>query len=90
MRPRCVITGLALISPADDAWIAGDLFDAGSVWIFNGNCEGGRPAWLYEEPHYQKHITPTGVFWERRGVFVIPKEDAQLNSAALEYMERAL
>ena len=88
---KCVITGCALISPYSGCWVAGDLFDGGTVWVFNGNYAGTDPAWLpttHVPIHYSKHITPTdGNYFERRGVFVIFKDKATLNTAALEHIK---
>lgn len=86
---KCVITGCALIGH-DGRWIAGDLFDGGSQWVFNGNyrIEGLRvkPEWIDdEELHYEKHLQPDDWF-EKRSVFVVDKSKANLNEAAVRYI----
>lgn len=89
MSIQCVITGCALIE--GNRWVAGDLFDAGSVYIFNGNIHLDRPStaqplWLpIESAHYSKTLAPDDWF-EKRGVFVIEKSKANLNDAASQYV----
>lgn len=84
---RCIITGCALV--VDDAWIAGDLYTQGAEsdsLIFVGNQQNGEACWLYNKPiSYSKRLAPAGL-WEKRGVFIILKVDANLNQAALEYL----
>jgi hypothetical protein len=88
MTPRCVITGCALI--VDNEWVAGDLFDAGTHWVFNGNVDlpdrSLPPRWMpMSEAHYKKTLSPLD-WWEKRGVFFIDKAVANLNEAALAYI----
>lgn len=90
MSIRCVITGCALVS--GHLWVAGDLFDAGTCWIFNGNVNSAvgdktvTPEWLQiHSCHYEKRLEPDDWF-ERRGMFVIEKSAANLNEQALEYI----
>jgi hypothetical protein len=87
MSIQCVITGCALISGM--RWVAGDLFDAGSVYIFNGNMERETvdPKWLSLPATYSKALEPDDWF-ERRGMFVIEKSKANLNQKALDYIKR--
>lgn len=87
LPPRCVITGCALLRQG--SWVAGDLFDADTHWVFNGNIRNGAAiAWqpAAPVPHYQKHITLEGEYFERRGVFVVHKSAATLNPAAIDYI----
>lgn len=86
MSIQCIITGCALVN--DGRWVAGDLFDAGSHYVFNGNMdrETSAPEWLHiNSLHYNKRLEPSGWF-EKRGVFVINKVHANLNEAACEYI----
>lgn len=85
MTIQCVITGCALISHTH--WIAGDLFDAGNVYIFHGNYnhKEKEPTWLEMPSRYIKILEPKEWF-ERRGVFVIEKTKANLNDKALAYI----
>jgi len=88
MSLPCVITGCALVHHG--RWIAGDLFDAGDHWVFNGNwnrSEPNEPTWItrMDACHYRCRFEPTDWF-ERRGVFVIHKSNANLNQDALEYI----
>lgn len=83
MAIQCIITGCALVAGA--RWVAGDLFDAGSCYIFNGNHEDGLPLWCPLPPHYTKRLEPHD-WWEKRGVFVIEKTKANLNQAAASYI----
>lgn len=85
---KCVITGCALIW--EGAWVAGDLFDVGTHYVFNGNFNphdesGDGVQWIVGEPHYANTISPTD-YWERRGVFVIEKSKANPSPEAMEYM----
>lgn len=82
----CVITGCALVD--GNRWIAGDLFDAGAYWVFNGNYdhEACRPEWISGELHYVNRITLGGRWMEKRGIFFLPKNDTQLNQAAIDYI----
>ena len=89
MSIQCVITGCALVV-AGDGWVAGDLFDGGSSWVFCGNVSNNQPQWLpIADLHYSKQLRPRDWF-EKRGVFIIDKSEANLNEAALEYIGRAL
>lgn len=86
---RCIITGCALVSPYGEEWVAGDLFEAGDCYVFNGNyhAKDVQAMWLpIATCHYVKRLQPTD-WWERRGVFVMPKHMAALNSAAQEYIK---
>lgn len=86
---KCVITGCALVT--GDGWLAGDLFDTGGDdWVFSGNWDHRRslPEWQRGEPVYVRVLQPED-WWERRGVFVIPKRCAGANDAAREYIARA-
>lgn len=86
---KCVITGCALIW--EGAWVAGDLFDVGTHYVFNGNYNlhdqtGDGVQWIVGEPLTSKTVAPTN-YWERRGVFVIDKTDVTVSPSALKYME---
>lgn len=85
---KCIITGCALIRE-DGQWVAGDLFDAGSVYVFNGNFDRQKATakLINDAVCFSMRFAPLE-YWERRGVFVIPKDQANLNSAALEYIRR--
>lgn len=80
--PHCVITGCAL--KVNGRFVAGDLFDAGTCFVFHGNVHEGEPAWMGETV-YDRVLEPFD-WWERRGVFVIPKEYAAMNRAAADYI----
>ena len=92
---NCIITGIALVAVDGLHAVAGDLFDCGTHYVFNGNWERGKgdnyspkPAWLpVDQLPYNRRMAPT-TYWERRGVFVIPKGEANLNQAAQEYLTK--
>lgn len=93
MGLQCVVTGCAVI--VNDRWVAGDLFQQGETFIFNGNWEieelsnYPEPAWQTGEPFYPRQINLTGHhYWERRAVFVFSENDVTFNLAILEYMKR--
>lgn len=100
-RPRCVITGCALVSPQEEFCVWGDLHEVGSTWVFNGvvNQRDGETGNLIGEAHRQYRSPPPDAikqlvihdstvvpYFERRGVFVIAKSLASLNQAAKEYL----
>lgn len=88
LQAQCVITGCALVSGG--RWVAGDLFELGDCYVLNGNTDCGEPEWLdMSLCHYSKRLEPFNWF-ERRGVFVVLKEMANLNSAALDYLAMKL
>lgn len=84
---KCIITGCALVNESLQEWVAGDLFDSDEFYVFNGNFDVAsfRASWLKGPPSYSKVLAPWD-YWERRGVFIIPKEMANLNQAALAYI----
>jgi len=81
MGAQCLITGVILIE--DDVTYAGDLFEMGGMYIVNCNEASGGARMVVAG---DKTITPTGDYWTRKGVYVIPVEDARLSIAALEYI----
>ena len=85
----CIITGCALVH--GNAWVAGDLYmpsAEGDTLVFVGNQQNGEPVWIYSAPQYSKRLEPFS-FWDKRGIFVIRKDQANLNQAALDYIGRA-
>ena len=85
---KCVATGCALIW--EGAWVAGDLFDVGTHYVFNGNYDhddeaGDGIQWIVGEPFYANRISPSD-YWERRGVFVVDKAKANPSEALVEYI----
>jgi hypothetical protein len=56
---RCVITGCALILAGHpDQWLAGDLFEVGDCYLFNGNQDrnAGEPSWQPGPVFYAKRV----------------------------------
>ena len=91
MQPKCLITGCDLYAPDALQFVHGDLFELGSVFIFNAVTQaGGHTAWDSEIDNLDDRFIQIEFFasdhFERRGVFVIPKEHAQVSLAAAEYM----
>jgi hypothetical protein len=89
MVPLCLITGCDLVSPLrPDTHYHGDLWELGDVYIFNAVESGGHGRLLIGKPS-AKHLATdltTAEYFERRGVFVIPKSQAFLSPAAEEYI----
>lgn len=84
---NCVITGCSLI--LDNAWAACDVFEAGDHFVMNANLnKEGTVAWhKMHARRYTKEIDLTGSnYWEKRGVFIVPKDQVELNQAAKEYI----
>lgn len=86
---RCLITGCELSIP--NATQHGDLFLVSDTWVFNavgepeygGQLSEGRKALLVREGFHQN-------YFERRNVYVIPREEAKLNTHARVYVEGVL
>ena len=86
---KCIITGCALriYGKHIEAW--GDLHQTAQCYIFNAVLSStGETAWRLIEQAGQKAlvINSGGDYFERRGVFVIPSMNAQLNPAAVMYV----
>lgn len=97
-REKCVITGCGFYDPYRGEVIWGDLFDGGNYWILNGNTwSNGKGSWSYVSgpPEAVKCLWAVhrGKFdvcryFERKGVIVIDKIDAELNQLAKEYLAK--
>lgn len=86
---ECIITGCVI--QENEAFVVGDLHQAGDVWIFNGCLRGDDVYWIPCDqemiPHRDKVINLTGVpYFERRGVFVFQRDTSLLNEAAKIYI----
>lgn len=86
-----IITGCALVDPAEGRTVWGDLWSYGNCYVFNAVVFGHEAAWQFDTmPHSgmnQLIIRPSfRPFFERRGVIVIPHEQADLNPAAFLYL----
>lgn len=92
-REKCVITGCGFYDPFKREVIWGDLFDGGSYWILNGNAwQGGQASWsvVAAPPEKIKCLIGKGKpfgYFERKGVVVIDKIDAELNQLAKDYLK---
>lgn len=85
-QARCLITGVVLI--VNDIAYNGDLFEQGDQYIVNCNEQSAHKPDM-SKPLNLKFILLPGDFWERRGVFVVPKHAAYLSLAALDYIKGA-
>jgi hypothetical protein len=85
---RCVITGCVLSIDAHRA-VVGDLFDCGDSYVFNANWrEPDGICWIKSWQATLSHgrqLSPID-WWEKRGVFIIPKDRAGLNDACIKHM----
>jgi len=87
----CLITGCALVDEDERRTVWGDLHTYGQTYVFNAVLQGrGETAWQYDAmPHdgmRQLIITPGSLYFERRGVIVVPLDSARLNPAAFTYV----
>lgn len=89
LQPRCVKTGCGLITPHGD-FFWGDLHQFGELYIFNAatNAEGKALAGTFREQESASTavITAPPSVWERRGVFIFPVVDAELNDSLARYL----
>lgn len=87
MKNPCIITGCDLYDIEHNRWAHGDLFEYGDCFVFNAVVgTKGHVAWRTEQwgDKFVALIHPN--YFERRGVFVIPKSSSQLNQAARDYI----
>ena len=88
--PKCIITGCEFYSPQDMRHVRGDLFEIGNCYIFNALTDGnGNAAWKDGRPGLGDMIigSRNDAYFERRGVFVFSKTDAEFNDRAEEYLK---
>lgn len=89
MKPVCCITGCELVESQYEAtYRHGDLFRYGDMWIFNAT-----PQVIPGAPRADQkvlHVDSTKETFERRDVFVIHKDAAHLNDAAVAYVGKLL
>lgn len=90
---KCIITGCAMqLEGHPGMWLAGDLFEVGDCYVFNGNQDrdASQPRWMMgNSPHYRKRVellASLGGAFENKGVFVAPKDDWRLNAEAAAYI----
>lgn len=93
----CIITGCALVTTWDGAWAWGDLHELAGCYVFNAAVIPSRtePVWHHyadaKDNVGQKQLRilsgDASIYFERRGVFVIPKMNAELNEAAAASVE---
>lgn len=97
-HPECIITGCGLQDDARGTQYWGDLHQLGDVWIFNAVTDPkGQPIpQPYRDP--KGPVCPSFLivreapwenYFQRRGVFVIPKSEADLNDTATNYIKGA-
>lgn len=85
---KCIITGCDLQVKSGGMWCHGDLWVEGDCYIFNACVEGGEVLWVYSEYDEGGRLLTIdyGEYFERRGVIVVSKACAYLNSQAREYI----
>ena len=86
---KCLITGVYLIEhPHSDECYAADLFRQGTTWIINANRSSARQ----RNFDMSECIVATicGTYFERRGVYVVPEDNLELNDVAREYIKAHL
>ena len=89
-RLETIIIGCALVDPMNDRQVWGDLWIIGNVYIFNAVVDASSAAaWQPgQPPNVMKalYIDPEARFFDRRGVIVVQRTDAALNSVATRYV----
>lgn len=86
----CIITGCALVDPANDRSVWGDLHQIGSTYVFNACLEHGETAWQTPMPSMldtTPSLTidpslPQDYQFERRGVVILLAAGGEFNAAA--------
>lgn len=89
--PQCLITGCELHSPTEGWWVHGDLFRIGTSYVFNAvlnEMAEANKQYGNTVPSWKNVLTIDGQYWEKRGVFVIPILNAELNQVAKDYVEK--
>lgn len=90
----CKITGCGLVAAHSELWVHGDLYEYGNCWVFVAvTGEGNLPAWYRPEhklrPPEKKFLVVLGDnYFERKGVFVVPKVQANLSPEAEAYIAK--
>ncbi|HYE38135.1 hypothetical protein [Methylocaldum sp.] len=89
LAPQCYITGCALYLSTRTCCAWGDLFIFGDMYIFNASTYKEEAILSYHSPETHREqrclIVHGNDYFERRGVFVINKRDAELNAIAKMY-----
>lgn len=84
----CLVTGCALLDPANNRMVWGDLHAVGRVCVFDAVLENGEAAW--QSPIAIMNTTPSCTLngsvevFERRGMLLFFMLDSELNDAAKE------
>jgi len=79
--PFTLITGCALLKPAEYLYKVADL------WWFNGNfIVNTTDRWLSGTCRHDKVVELPPVYFDRRGVYIFPADRALLNAVALDYI----
>lgn len=87
----CIITGCDLYDVEHNRWAHGDLFEYGDCYVFNAVVQKDNEVVWRQQQWGDKFLTLLNVqsypgYFERRGIFVIPKHLAHLNQAARDYI----
>lgn len=88
---KCIITGCGL-DIGDGSYFWGDLHEQGDQWIFNATLFQGEAEDIGQERILGQrclHTGPDADCFLRRGVFIIPKSQSELNQAAQAYLQKA-
>lgn len=92
--PKCIITGVKVVPypthyAMPDKGYAADLFELGDVYIINANMGSGEEDddRLHDVAPSQRIIYLDGEHFQKRGVFVVHKNNARLNPVAEAYVK---
>jgi hypothetical protein len=88
MTMNCVITGCALIDPAQNRWTWGDLYEESDCYIHYCIQQHWEQQMLPPTGCKAVHINDNKIIFERKGVVVIEKSRCFLNSQASECLSR--
>lgn len=84
--PTCIITGCDFVDPHLNQHCHGDLWIEGDCYLFNACVVNGETAWEFDREPGPRTLTPSGYYWERRGVIVVRKGGATLSGQGIQYI----
>ena len=92
----CIIIGCAFVDEARQRCVWGDLHQIDGVYVFNAVLNPkGEAAWQYSDDFVVPEVTkqvilnetcPDFDYFERRGVIIVNRIFAKLNTAARKYL----
>ena len=85
---ECLITGCYLYNVTDARHCWGDLHEVGDCYVFNAVLFEGETFWESNNPFGKiLNLRDGAPYFERRGVIIVPKSYAYLNSAGASYIQ---